>query len=219
MNRTNCPRRPRDKGTETMNGGTKRIIFGTAVLLCGFSSLAIAQQPSQQPAKADALERPQEPGAYYLIEQRWTRMSHVLSAGRRIRRIYSFFVPLVLAPQGVTIFRGAEAPLKIDQVKPLFFLRPTSSDIDPPAGPRDVLIVRLQKKKDHRELPVTSGATLYHWREEIPKCSIIPSTVTSESMGAFSVSPRQNLAPGEYMITFGTGQVGGYDFDIMTGHR
>jgi len=58
---------------------------------------------------------------------------------------------------------------------------------------------------------------LFNWAEKIPNDHIIPSTVNSASMDAFTITPRDNLTPGEYMLTFGKGQDGGYDFQITGG--
>jgi hypothetical protein len=112
------------------------------------------------------------------------------------------------------ILRGAEAPFKSEQRKPLFFVRQQS----PTAGSaRDVLIVRLNKKKDHRELVATSGSTIFNWDDKIPNDRIIPATVNAVADDAFTVIPQGDLVPGEYILTFGTGKDGGFDFQITSG--
>lgn len=76
------------------------------------------------------------------------------------------------------------------------------------------MLVRLEKKKDHRELLASSGVSIFNFAESIPKTQIVKSVVTVESENAFTLTPSEALEPGEYMITFGSGQLGGYDFEI-----
>jgi hypothetical protein len=189
----------------------KSISWITLLLAASFI-LSSAQQPSNA---AGIPSRPQEEGAYYYAGTRsWERLSHILNAGRKPRHVYRIIVPS-LVPGIVLIFRESEAPVKIAARKPVFFIR--SSGVAgklPGVLDRDVLIVRLAKRKDHRELPVTTGASIFNVSQSIPKTQIVKSVVTVESENAFTVTPIDDLAPGEYIITFGTGQLGGYDFEI-----
>ena len=158
---------------------------------------------------------PHEEGAYYSTDARgWEPLSHILSAGRRPRHLYRVIVPS-LVPVVVLIFRQPEAPVKLAERKPHFFIRSSASQGKLPGGSdRDVLLVRLEKKKDHRELLASSGVSIFNFAESIPKTQIVKSVVTVESENAFTLTPSEALEPGEYMITFGSGQLGGYDFEI-----
>jgi hypothetical protein len=191
----------------------KKQTIGMTVLLCVIAGTVYSQIAGQQPVEFKLPEPPPKPGGYYLGRQGWLPLSHMLIAERKVRKWYRALIP-TLAPQGVLVFRGAEAPIKIDERKPLFFIR-QQGPADGSA--RDVLMVRLQKKKDHRELPAMSGATIFNWKERIPREHIIPSTVSSVAPDAYTITPANGLAPGEYMLTFGTGDGGGYDFQISAG--
>src|SRR5438270_6625539 len=120
-------------------------------------AIALTHCPAQQPSISAAISsRPQEAGAYYYAAQKWEPLSHVLNSGRKPRHVYRLIVPSFV-PEVVLIFRGTEAPVKIIERNPLFFIRPSATGGKFPGGlSRDVLLVRLEKKRDHRELPVTS---------------------------------------------------------------
>ena len=81
---------------------------------------------------------------------------------------------------------------------------------------RDIVIVRFGKKKDHRELQMTSGASVFTFKSGFSKEKTPDITVTRVSESVISITPKQDLVPGEYLLTYGIG-AGGYDFGITSG--
>jgi hypothetical protein len=78
---------------------------------------------------------------------------------------------------------------------------------------RDLMIIRLERKKDHRELQVTKGG-LFNYKAGLDKDVTPAITVTVVSEGIFAVRPDQDLKPGEYLITFNPQGSNGEDFGI-----
>ena len=79
---------------------------------------------------------------------------------------------------------------------------------------RDVVIVRFDKKKDHRELQTTSGGNMFTFKSGFSKERLPDITTSKIADGIFTVTPNQDLPPGEYLITFSSVGVNGYDFGI-----
>ena len=82
---------------------------------------------------------------------------------------------------------------------------------------RDVVLVRFEKKKDHRELQSTSGATAFTFKAGFSREKTPDIVVKRVSESVFTVTPEQDLPPGEYLLTFGLGS-SGFDFGI-TGRK
>ena len=124
------------------------------------------------------------------------------------------FVP-GLTPQLVWTFRGAEAPIQIGDWRPTFYIKelPALASI---AGytARDLLIIRFDKKKDHRELQSTSGGNMFTFKAGISKERMPDITTKTVSDGVFMIRPNEDLKPGEYMVTFSALGNSGYDFGV-----
>ncbi len=183
------------------------------LVACGLCVLSAAAQQTEfgnripPPTAADT--EPQGPGAYYRAAGAWQPMEQIVSSG--VDHPLVLF-PVVLRARSLK-FRGAEAALKIANPRPTFLLR----DVPLPGGgsARDVVLVRFDKKKDHRDLPVWPGRTVFHASDALPKSHVTELTVTRESASRFTVTPAKDLQPGEYILTFGMGEVGGYDFEVL----
>jgi hypothetical protein len=77
---------------------------------------------------------------------------------------------------------------------------------------RDLLIVRFDQKKDHRELKTTSGGNMFTFKSGLSKERMPDITTKTVSDGIFMVTPNEDLKPGEYMVTFSALGNSGYDF-------
>jgi hypothetical protein len=82
---------------------------------------------------------------------------------------------------------------------------------------RDIVIVRFDTKKDHRELQVTSGSSAFTLKSGFSKERTPEITTTHISDSEFTVIPTQDLVIGEYLLTFGGSGAMGYDFGIPKG--
>jgi len=112
-------------------------------------------------------------------------------------------------------YRDATAPVKTSLARPIFHVLGNMS-----TAPRDIVIVHLQQKKDHRELQ-TAKANAYSGM----KMEYSPADVTEvdvmDSEKERIITPKADLKPGEYIIFTGSPSpmpsgYGGYDFSVVT---
>jgi hypothetical protein len=103
-------------------------------------------------------------------------------------------------------YRDAEAPLRIADRRPTFYLRSNSA--------RGVFLVHLEKKSDHRELEIAGAATSFNMRIGIRKEDIIELTTKPIVDGIVSIIPNTELSNGEYLITFDIEGGNSFDFGI-----
>jgi hypothetical protein len=153
-------------------------------------------------------------GFYYRSSQGWKRLEPISMAGGGLKHAGKMFVP-GLTPQMVWTFRGAEAPVQIEGKKPTFCVKELPS-LASVAGrsERDLVIVRFDKKKDHRELQTTNGGNMFTFKAGLSKDRTPDITTKTIADGVFIVSPNEDLRPGEYMLTFGALGNSGYDFGV-----
>jgi hypothetical protein len=153
-------------------------------------------------------------GFYLKKQQQWDPLQSISMAGGGLKHAGKMFVP-GLTPQMVWTFRGAEAPVQMSERRPIFIVKelPMMANIAGRSG-RDLVIVRFDKKKDHRELQVTNGGSVFTFKSGLSKDRTPDITVTTISDGIFEVKPNQELAAGEYLLTFDAMGATGYDFGI-----
>ena len=153
-------------------------------------------------------------GFYYKTPQGWQKLQPLSMAGGGLKHAGKMFVP-GLTPQFVWTFRGAEAPVQVEDKRPTFYIKelPMLATI---AGrtERDLIIIRFDKKKDHRELQTTSGGNMFTFKSGISKERLPDITTKTVSDGIFTVTPNSDLKPGEYMVTFSALGNTGYDFGV-----
>jgi hypothetical protein len=135
-------------------------------------------------------------------------------AGGGATHMAKMFVP-GLTPQVVWTFRGAEAPVQIFEPRPSFYIKqsPYLANV-PGQSERDIVLVRFDKKKDHRELQTTSGGNVLTFKSGLSKEKTPDITVTRLSESTFKIVPNSDLQPAEYFLTFGSSGATGYDFGI-----
>lgn len=153
-------------------------------------------------------------GFYYEIPQGWQKLEQIEMTGGGLKHVGKMFVP-GLTPQFVWTFRGAESPTQLTSKRPTFCIKelPALASI---AGRsrRDLLIVRFDKKKDHRELQTTNGGNMFTFKTGLSKNRMPEITTKTLADGIFIVIPNEDLKPGEYMITFSALGNNGFDFGI-----
>jgi hypothetical protein len=111
----------------------------------------------------------------------------------------------------VLTFRDASAPAKTASARPTFCIVGPSE-----TAPRDIVIVRLKQKKDHRELEIGKANAYTGAKVEYPASDVTEMAVTESGAGRTLV-PNADLKPGEYILFAGTATqmptgYGGYDF-------
>jgi hypothetical protein len=183
------------------------------VALATFSATAVSQEKAIANTTSNDMQSLSD-GFYYRSLQGWDKLQPISMAGGGVKHAGKMFVP-GLTPQMVWTFRGAEAPIQIFARKPEFLIKepPQLANI---AGrsERDVVIVRFDKKKDHRELQVTNGGNMVTFKAGLSKDRTPDITVKEVSNGIFAVTPTKELMRGEYLITFDRMSASGYDFGV-----
>lgn len=176
---------------------------------------AVSSSASPAPTEApkDSLSILAE-GTYYKSPGGWVKMEPQMMTGGGATHMGKMFVP-GLTPQMVFTFRGGEAPVQTNERKPIFYVKqsPYMTNI-PGRSDRDIVLVRFAKKKDHRELQMTSGGSMFNFKAGFSKEKAPDIVVTRISESVFTVTPKDNLPPGEYMLTYGLGS-SGFDFGIV----
>ena len=102
------------------------------------------------------------------------------------------------------VYRGAEAPLRIEERRPTFYVRSNSG--------RSIILVHLEKKSDHREVQTLSGS--YGATSGLQEKDRVEATVAPIADGIISVVPSNDLPNGEYLITFDEFGAVSFDFGI-----
>jgi hypothetical protein len=110
-----------------------------------------------------------------------------------------------------------KAPVQISERKPIFVVKqsPYLTNV-PGQSSRDLVIVRFNKKKDHRELQTTSGGNMLTFKAGFSKEKMPDIIVSPISETTFSVAPVEDMPPGEYFMTFGSSGAVGFDFGIRS---
>ncbi|MFI5086984.1 MAG: hypothetical protein ACHP7I_01195 [Terriglobales bacterium] len=158
-------------------------------------------------------------GFYYKAPDGLKSLQPISMAGGGMKHVGKMLVP-GLTPQMVWTFRGAEAPIQITERRPTFYVK-QSPMMNGIAGrsERDLAIIRFDKKKDHRELQTTSGGSVFTFKSGISK-ERLPDIIASKfAEGIFAVTPKEDLPPGEYLITFSSLGISGCDFGIKQEKR
>jgi hypothetical protein len=151
----------------------------------------------------DGTESPDH-GAFYKTKDGWQKLELLRQSGVKAG-----------AFSGVTVsYRGAEAPVQLADRRPVFYLKTTpDKEAMMARASRDTVIVLLDKKDDHRELKVIKsglfGAKAGYDKKRLPEV-----TLHSINSLMITITPNEDLAPGEYLLTWESMGGYGYDFGI-----
>ena len=161
-----------------------------------------------------AQKAPVENGVYVQDAGVWTKLYLASAAGTKSSGIAkSAFSYGIAKAKVLVMYRDPEAPVKTSGPRPTFeIVGPTET------APRDIVIVRLQKKKDHRELQVAKVGAFSGYAAEYPPDLTTAVEVKQEGPDMI-LTPSADLKPGEYILFAGTPTAmptgyGGYDFSI-----
>lgn len=147
---------------------------------------------------------PPDHGAYYKAKDGWQKLELLTPTGNR-----------VAAFSGVTMsYRGTQAPVQLTDRRPVFYIKTTPDKEQQMAiAARSTVIVLLNKKGDRRELQTVKSG-LFGARAGYDKKRMPDVTLHSVNSLMITVTPNEDLAPGEYFLTWDSiGRVG-YDFGI-----
>jgi len=177
-------------------------------IVFSFAAFGQDQTPDVQPS-AD--------GFYYKTPQGYQKLEALTIAGAGAKHAARAFVP-GLMPEMIYTYRGAEAPVQIMEKRPTFYIKQTplpAAMTIPGRSGRDLVILHLDVRKDHRELQISNGTIDY--KVGISKDRMPDITTKTLADGVFVVTPSEDLKPGQYMVTFASfASMGysGFDFGI-----
>ena len=176
-----------------------------AALLCLFCAAGFAQSP------------PWEPGVYIqnaIDANKWDKLYLASTAGARTAGVAKSDFSLGIASKKFELtYRDAEAPVRTSNPKPVFRIVGPSR-----TAPRDIIVVRLQQMKDHRELQVGGVNDWSGTSFGYPPDATISVDVQQDATG-MTLTPKADLRPGEYILFASTPTAlpigyGGYDFSV-----
>ena len=175
-----------------------------------FSSVFAAPGQSDS-AKESALKV--QAGTYYWSESTWTLMQQITMSGGGTKHAAKMFVP-GLTPQIVWTFRDSAAPVQVEDARPQFCVKFMAALAGTPYAPsgRDIVLVRFDQKKDHRELQTTNGGNMFTFKAGLSKDRMPDIDITAADASTFFIAPRADLAPGEYLLSASSMGLSGYDF-------
>lgn len=187
---------------------TRRIagahIFGLACLSLVLATASFAQAPDPKEEAAKL-----QPGAYYWTGMAWHALEPLEWSANGIKKI---------GKSSVWIYKHPQARVQLKEATPLFCYRlpeaAPGSATQPP--PLNLVIARLEAKKDRRELEIGSGKGAFAFSAGSTKQSTLEITATSVTSDVFLVSPKEPLSPGEYVIGGSSLALTGFDFGIRS---
>jgi hypothetical protein len=179
--------------------------------------LAVVPGASAQSASPEDAASKLQPGAYVWVNNSWTPMQQITMSGGGAKHVGKMFVP-GLTPQMVWTFRDPKAPVQVDSGSPHFCFKFIALPAGTPYAPsgRDIVIVRFDQKKDHRELQITSGASMFTFKAGLSKDRTPDLELTEVDSSTYLVSARALLSPGEYLLSGSSMGITGYDFGYHT---
>lgn len=190
-----------------------------ALLLCISVARSIAAQspaPNDTPSpKLDPKETAMkmQPGTYLWTGDSWKPMQQLNMSGGGLKHVGKMFVP-GLTPQMVWTFRESQAPVQIRDEKPLFCVKFIATQPGTPYAPSgcDLVIVRFDQKKDHRELQTTSGGNVFTFKGGLSKDRMPDIQIDGLDSTTYLISPKEALSAGEYLLSASSMGISGYDF-------
>lgn len=182
-------------------------------LLLISATLAAQQEPPLPSVSGGADLEALSHGAYYRSAQGWKKLDGSSSSGFKTTHGASALAGV--PPGAVRLYDGPEAANQLESRRPVFGIREEASRPDVPGFTvRDLVIVRMAKKKDHRELEVMEGSFASQ-RVGLNSKDIVAATLSAVSDRAFTIVPKNDLVRGEYVLTLrGANGTTGYDFGI-----
>jgi hypothetical protein len=170
-------------------------------------------QETQQPAAQKPPLETSPDGIYYQADQKYIAIDPLMMSGGGAKHVGKMFVP-GLTPQMVWTYRGAEAPVRFKDPRPVFYFKQSPQMAQFPGRTyRDLVIVQFDKKKDHRELQATNGGNMFTFKAGLSKEKMPDFDIEKITDGTYKITLKQDLKPGEYLIGFGIA-TSGYDFGV-----
>jgi hypothetical protein len=196
-----------------------------AMAECGTPTSATAT-PAGPPPNPNDPSSPHAPGIYYLRSgpagQTMTELQPTASSGERTGGMFKMAMTGGIAKAKYKMsIPGREASLRVQEPRPTFyfyFATTAGAMGQGPTSPNDFSLVKLDKKKDRREV-VVGRAGITGVSSGVSSDAAVAFDAESVSAGIYKVVPKEDLKPGEYAFFFATsaqtmGLTGGKLFDF-----
>ena len=155
-------------------------------------------------------EVPPEFGVYYREAGTWIRIAEVEPAQTNSNGMARALLSWGLAGINVLqVYQGSKAPVQISSERPTFYVR----GLAPSAA--EVMLLRLDKKRDSRELRIARVSPFS--TQAGPRIQdLTGAIVTRVGNDVVTITPKSELKPGEYLLRVASPELspGGYDFGI-----
>lgn len=153
-------------------------------------------------------DRPIAPGVYY----RQSVAKWILMPSARVAQSKAKGLDIYVETGGYTnldmdvSYNGEQALLRIAAPKPTFFIRDVGASTD-------LAVVRLTQKKDLRMCQFSPPVATVDNKLGFKRSDLVKTVITEYPDKSFSVTPEEELRPGEYLLIFDKA-TSGYDFGI-----
>lgn len=151
---------------------------------------------------------PANPGVYYRRgDAAWIKLEPAAVVDSRMSGLDQF-----IYTDGMTdvttsvVYGGAQARVQISDPRPVLYIRGAGSSAD-------AMIVHLTRRKDRRTTQISHSAASVDNKGGFKRGEIRKAAVLLYSDDSFSLTPEEELKPGEYLIAFGYPDKA-YDFGI-----
>jgi hypothetical protein len=181
----------------------KPLIVLTSFLAIACTSAIVQAQPN--PTHFDSA------GMYYWTSTGWSKLDLLQYNGTAVKGAEKAIFGV--GPNGVWLFPDSHAPAQLTERGPVFYLK-RNPDNPRPFSARSLAIVRLESKKDHREIKILSISGFWGTAKAGYDEKKVTATVVKQiADDLYSIAPARELEPGEYMLVSGFSPIG-YDFGI-----
>ncbi len=151
---------------------------------------------------------PASPGVYYRQnDNNWIGIPRASVSSTKAKGLDLFVETGGFTKLGTDIAcPGARASTRISAPRPTFYVR--ESD-----GPKDAMLIRLTQKKTSRTFHTSSADATVENKEGFRKADIRKTIVTEYPEKIASITPEEDLKPGEYLLVLGAEDIS-FDFGI-----
>ena len=183
-----------------------RICIPVLALLVAWTPWVAVAQGSKQAPPVPGM--PKVEGVYYRQgPDKWIKLDGAPPHSSRMGGLDAYLQTDGLTNLDVNyVYPGSRATFQITDPRPTFYVRGV-------APAQDALVVRLTRKKDSRTVQTESSASMVGNKGGFKKGAVRTVTVVSYSDGSSSITPDEELKPGEYLLAFGYATLG-FDFGI-----
>jgi hypothetical protein len=189
-------------GEENMKRFSKLTIFASALVCAGFGvAIAFAQLPDPTEVAIKL-----EPGAYYWAGSAWQPLEPLTWSANGVKKDGKSYL---------WSYRRPQARIQLTEGSPLFCLRSIVAAESPNTpSSQNVIIARLDQKKDHRQLQSPSVDGAFKFNAGLSKERTPEVIVTDVAPGVILISPKEPLSTGEYILGGSSVAISGFDFGI-----